>query len=66
MAVTIHKIDNHFNEVTEYELKGLSTDDKPVQIEGFPVGVNSLFLELDTGYFYYFDGSTWVLIGSGE
>ena len=64
MAVTVHKIENSFNEMTEYDLKGLSTDDKPLEIDGFPVGVNSLFLELDTDTFYYFDGSDWVELGS--
>ena len=37
------------------ELEGLSTDTKPT--EG--IGVNSKFYELDTGDFYYFDGSAW-------
>ena len=64
MAVTVHKIENSFNEMTEYDLKGLSTDDKPLEIDGFPVGVNSLFLELDTDTFYYFDGTDWVALGS--
>ena len=64
MAVTVHKIENSFNEMTEYDLKGLSTDDKPLEIDGFPVGVNSLFLELDTGNFYYFDGSEWQTVGA--
>lgn len=44
-----------------YEYKGLSTDTKPTNCY-----VNSLFLELDTGYFYYFDGSTWVKTKSGD
>lgn len=44
-----------------YEFKGLSTDTKPTDCE-----VNSLFLELDTGYFYYFDGSDWVKTKSGD
>lgn len=44
-----------------YEFKGLSTDVKPADC-----AVNSLFLELDTGYFYYFDGSTWVKTKSGD
>lgn len=42
----------------EIEYKGLSTDVKPT--DG---GINSLFLELDTGDFYYFDGTTWAKIG---
>ena len=44
-----------------YEYKGLSTDVKPADC-----AVNSLFLELDTGYFFYFDGTNWVKIKSGD
>lgn len=44
-----------------YEYKGLSTDVKPVDC-----AVNSLFLELDTGYFFYFDGTNWVKMKSGD
>lgn len=46
--------------VGEYEFKGLSIDDKPTVC-----GVNSLFLELDTGAVYYFDGENWLGVGSG-
>lgn len=38
---------------------GLSTDSKPT--EG--IAVNSLFLELDSGDLYYFNGSTWAKVG---
>lgn len=37
---------------------GLSTDTKPAEAE-----VNSIYLELDTGDFYYFDGTNWLKIG---
>lgn len=40
------------------EYLGLSTDTKPEC-----VSPNALFLELDTGYFYYFDGESWQRIG---
>lgn len=39
-------------------LKGLSTDAKPTDVE-----VNTIYLELDTGDFYYFDGDNWNKIG---
>ena len=39
-------------------LMGLSTDEKPASVE-----VNTLFLELDTGDFYYFTGETWAKVG---
>lgn len=42
----------------EHEYKGLSTDTKPTNC-----AVNSLFLELDTGDFYYFNGTTWAKVG---
>lgn len=42
---------------TAYE--GLSTDQKPTE----NVVLNSLFLELDTGDLYYFNGSTWAIVG---
>lgn len=44
------------------ELKGLSTDTKPT--EG--VSENTLFLELDTGDFYYFSGGEWKKFGGDE
>ena len=43
------------------ELSGLSTDEKPTDAE-----VNTIFLELDTGIFYYFTGTTWEKIGGDE
>ena len=41
------------------ELMGLSTDAKPTD-----VSVNSLFIELNTGDIYYFDGSVWAKVGA--
>ena len=37
----------------DYDIKGLSTDTKPSQINGVDIAVNSMFLEMDTGDFYY-------------
>ena len=42
-----------------HEFLGVSTDTKPTN----DVAVNSLFLELDTGDFYYFDGEDWQKVG---
>ena len=42
------------------EFSGLSTDPKPTNC-----GVNSLFLELNTGDFYYWDGESWEKVGEG-
>lgn len=49
---------NDNKQMNEYEYKGLSTDQKPTEC-----AVNSLFLELDTGIFYYFTGETWAQVG---
>ena len=38
--------------------KGLSTDTKPTDC-----APNSLFLELDTGDFYYYTGTAWAKVG---
>ena len=40
------------------EFSGLSEDEKPTDC-----GVNSLFLELDTGDLYFFDGVSWGKVG---
>lgn len=42
-----------------FDFMGLHDDTKPT--EG--IDVNSLFLELDTGDIYYFDGSDWAKVG---
>ena len=43
------------------EYVGTSNDEKPTT----DVLENSLFLELDTGDFYYFDGTDWQKVGAG-
>lgn len=52
------------NNYMEYDFKGLSTDEKPKNPR-YKVGANSIFLELDTGDFYYFDidANDWVKVG---
>lgn len=40
------------------DLRGLSTDTKPTDVE-----VNAVFVELDTGDAYYFTGATWEKVG---
>ena len=42
-------------------LTGLSKDIKPIN-----VSTNTLFLELDTKKFYYFDGRDWQPVGGAE
>lgn len=54
---------NRYDYSDDLSYQGLSTDDpKPTD----NVAVNSLFLELDTGKFYYFDGEAWQEVGGGE
>ena len=55
MAVT----QNDCAGVGGHEYSGLSTDAKPTA----GVAINALFLELDTGDFYYFDGDAWQEVG---
>ena len=43
-----------------HDYLGLSTDEKPTE----NVGENSLFLELDTGTFFYFTGESWEEVGN--
>lgn len=51
MAVTLNGAQPNF--------VGESTDTKPIDAEK-----NSIFLELDTGNFYYFDGTDWQKLGA--
>lgn len=49
----------------DFDFKGLSTDTKPTEsFEGQPICENSLFLELDTGDVYYYDGEDWNKVGA--
>lgn len=47
----------------DYDLKGFSTDTKPTAIGGVDIAYNSLFLELDTGKYFYFSEQGWVEVG---
>ncbi|MBO7387126.1 MAG: hypothetical protein J6U15_04910, partial [Lachnospiraceae bacterium] len=53
------KLINKGRDETINEYAGTSLDTKPTD----GVGVNDLFLELDTGDVYYFDGSDWQKVG---
>lgn len=44
--------------VEHYDWRGLSTDEKPETAT-----VNDLFLEVDTGDGYFFNGEAWEKIG---
>lgn len=60
--VTIYNIKksemiNHPNGEVFYllELRGLSTDEKPIEIENGTIENGSVFIEIDTGDVYIFD-----------
>lgn len=65
MAVTVNA-QRHIigTSLLDYDLKGLSTDTKPTTVNGEPIAVNSIFFELNTGDFYYFDGENWAKVGA--
>lgn len=50
---------NRYDYSEDLAYEGLSTDTKPEE----NVGDNALFLELDTGDWYYWDGSAWAKVG---
>lgn len=57
MAYTIDKVGGS-SESKHAEILGYSTDTKPTDVK-----LNDLFIELDTGSAYSWNGSTWVEIG---
>ena len=57
MAVTIDKVGGS-SESKHAEIFGYSTDTKPTNVD-----LNDLFIELDTGSAYAWNGSVWVEIG---
>ena len=57
MAYTIDKVGGS-SESKHAEILGKSTDTKPTD-----VNVNDMFIELDTGNAYFWDGSAWQVIG---
>ena len=57
MAYTIDKVGGS-SESKHAEILGYSTDIKPTDVD-----LNDIFVELDTGDAYAWNGSTWVQIG---
>lgn len=57
--VSIYKVENSQINPNEYlisaELRGLSTDEKPVTIGGKTMANGSVFVEIDTGKLFFFD-----------
>ena len=63
--VTLYKKENVKNTKegtkTYCEFRGLSTDTKPIEINGYAIGNGSVFIEIDTQKLYFFDetSKTW-------
>lgn len=57
--ISIIKTDNikRENEETVFtgELRGLSTDTKPTEINGQTIGNGSIYIEMDTGTIFFYD-----------
>lgn len=47
-----NKLDNDY--ITS-ELRGLSTDEKPTEVDGKIINNGSMFIEIDTGKLYLYD-----------
>lgn len=63
--ISIYKKENNKftneGEIISAELRGLSTDTKPTEIGDKTIANGSVFIEIDTGKIYFFDGDskTW-------
>ena len=57
--VSVYKNDNikitEEGEIISAELRGLSTDNKPTEIDGKTIGNGSVFIEIDTGKIFFYD-----------
>lgn len=60
--VSIYKNDNikltEEGEIISAELRGLSTDTKPTEIDGKEISNGSVFIEIDTQKIFFFDGTS--------
>jgi hypothetical protein len=60
--VSIYKSDNikvtEEGEIISAELRGLSTDTKPTEIDGKEIANGSVFIEIDTQKIFFFDGTS--------
>lgn len=57
--ITIYKNKNlkttKNGETSSYELRGLSTDEKPTKIEGKDIPNGTIFIEINTGKIFFYD-----------
>lgn len=64
MAVTVNRVEYiEGSQIGDFDFKGESTDSKPTSWGGSTIANNSLFLEVDTGDFYYYNGTSWAKVG---
>lgn len=65
--VTLYKNDNvrktTDGQTTYCELRGLSTDTKPTEINGMKIGNGSVFIEIDTQEVFIFNETTQEWVG---
>lgn len=65
--VTLYKNDNvrktTDGQTTYCELRGLSTDTKPTEINGMKIGNGSVFIEIDTQAVFIFNETTQEWVG---
>lgn len=66
--VTLYKNDNvrktTEGQTTYCELRGLSTDTKPTEINGYTIGNGSVFIEIDTQAVFIFNETTQEWVGA--
>lgn len=57
--VSVYKNDNikitEEGEIISAELRGLSTDEKPTEIDDKKINNGSVFIEIDTGKIFFYD-----------
>ena len=57
--ITIYKVENTKlkpnDDYISTELRGLSTDEKPIEISGKQIDNGSIFIEIDTGKIFFYD-----------
>lgn len=60
--ISLYKIENTKikpdDDYISVELRGLSTDEKPVEMNGKKIDNGSSFIEIDTGKVFFFDLTT--------
>lgn len=53
--ISLYKIEKTVSEYMAVELRGLSTDTKPIEFNGKKIDNGSTFIEIDTGNIFVFD-----------